>query len=225
MRYFIDTEFAEKPHSIHLISIAIVAEDGREFYAEVSDFDPSLANEWVSLNVLPHLTGQNRMPLAEIGPAIRAWVGYDKPEFWGYYADYDWVVFCWLFGAMIDLPKGWPMYCRDLKQLCDDRGNPRLPDSGEHNALRDARWIRDMHAVLSESWLDKTVGALRRIEKLNNDVFSIRVLPRPLGYRFQCVEIEEGHEFVSGLGATIEEAAMEAFNDIESACNEWDYEM
>lgn len=44
-------------------------------------------------------------------------------EFYGYFADYDWVVFCWLFGRMIDLPKGFPMYCRDLKQMFDDKAN------------------------------------------------------------------------------------------------------
>jgi hypothetical protein len=65
-----------------------------------------------------------------------------KPEFWGYYADYDWVVFCQLFGTMMDLPKGFPRYCRDIKQLCDEIGNPQLPEQGKrvHNALADARW-------------------------------------------------------------------------------------
>ncbi len=43
-----------------------------------------------------------------------------EPEFWAYYADYDWVVFCQLFGTMMDLPKGFPMYCLDLKQLQDE---------------------------------------------------------------------------------------------------------
>lgn len=40
----------------------------------------------------------------------------DKPKFYSYYADYDWVVICWLFGRMIDLPTGFPMFCFDLKQ-------------------------------------------------------------------------------------------------------------
>lgn len=48
-------------------------------------------------------------------------VQYDNIEFYGYYCDYDWVVFCWLFGKMIDLPKGFPMYCIDLKQMLDVR--------------------------------------------------------------------------------------------------------
>lgn len=41
------------------------------------------------------------------------------PTFYAYYADYDWVLFCTLFGAMVDLPTGFPMYCIDLKQELD----------------------------------------------------------------------------------------------------------
>lgn len=65
-----------------------------------------------------------------------------SPEFWAYYADYDWVTLCQLFGTMMDLPEWFPMYCRDIKQECDRLGNPKLPEQGkgEHNALEDARW-------------------------------------------------------------------------------------
>jgi hypothetical protein len=45
----------------------------------------------------------------------------NNPEFYAYYADYDWVVFCQLFGTMMDLPKGFPMYCIDLKQTLDEK--------------------------------------------------------------------------------------------------------
>ena len=43
---------------------------------------------------------------------------------------------------MMDLPKGWPMYCRDVKQLADSKGNPKLAkqETQEHNALADAIW-------------------------------------------------------------------------------------
>ncbi|MDJ0594419.1 MAG: 3'-5' exoribonuclease [Pleurocapsa sp. MO_226.B13] len=73
-----------------------------------------------------------------------------KPEFWGYYADYDWVVFCQLFGTMMDLPTGFPMYCKDLKQECDRYGNPRLPKQkhGKHNAVEDAKWNRYIYHYL-----------------------------------------------------------------------------
>lgn len=44
-----------------------------------------------------------------------------NPKFYAYFADYDWVVFCWLFGKMINLPKGFPKYCIDLKQMLDEK--------------------------------------------------------------------------------------------------------
>jgi 3'-5' exoribonuclease-like protein len=143
MKYWLDTEFIERPHTIDLISVGIVGEDDSGFYMESSDVDWSQASQWVLENVRPHLTGP-AYPRDEIRQAVLDFIGEDKPEFWGYYADYDWVVFCWLFGTMMELPKGWPMYCRDIKQWADTVGNPRLPEqtSTEHNALADAQWNR-----------------------------------------------------------------------------------
>lgn len=147
MKYFLDTEFIEAPGHLDLISIGIVAEDGREFYAESSEVDWSRASQWVIDNVKPHLSGKTvgREYLREAIIRFVAEGGdleFEQPEFWGYYADYDWVGLCWLYGTMMDLPDGWPMYCRDLKQWCDMLGNPKLPEqsSTEHNALADARW-------------------------------------------------------------------------------------
>ncbi len=167
MKYFIDSEFSERgpKHPIELISIAIVAEDGREFYAINRAWYGFMAHrrasKWVQDHVLSHLpNGSNSnvssggsprmareaegiMSLDAIRKEILDFIGNDpSPEFWGYYADYDWVVFCQIFGAMIDLPKGWPMFCMDLKQLCQEKGNRKLPDmpnSIEHHALYDAR--------------------------------------------------------------------------------------
>lgn len=51
---------------------------------------------------------------------------------------------------MIDLPKHFPKFCMDLKQLAVMRGNPTLPkqESGEHDALADARWNMHVHRFL-----------------------------------------------------------------------------
>lgn len=46
---------------------------------------------------------------------------YPQPKFYAYFADYDWVAFCALFGKMVDLPQGFPYYCRDLKQTLDEK--------------------------------------------------------------------------------------------------------
>lgn len=82
-----------------------------------------------------------------------------NPEFYAYYADYDWVVTCWLFGRMIDLPKGFPMYCRDLKQTLGEKeathvivkSHKNYPvQSGLHSAIEDARWNKKLHEFLKE---------------------------------------------------------------------------
>lgn len=155
MREFLDTEFDEDGKTIELISIALVAEDGREFYACSTEVDLTRVSPWVRDNVLPHLppVGDPRwMPRAQIRDGVRRHIetSLTKPEFWAYYADYDWVAFCQLFGRMIDLPKGWPMFCRDLKQLSVDVGSPRHPaqDGQAHNALEDARWNKKLYDYL-----------------------------------------------------------------------------
>lgn len=146
MKFFLDTEFMENgPNApITLLSVALVREDGQELYLVNSEADHGKANEWVKRNVIPHLSAapENLGPIPALCQRIRAFVGDTIPEFWGYFADYDWVVFCQIFGAMVELPSGWPMYCNDIKQWCDQLGNPKLPpqSSTEHNALNDARW-------------------------------------------------------------------------------------
>lgn len=203
MKYFIDTEFIEdfhKPlfgkrrHFIDLISIGIVAEDGREYYAISNEFKRKNADLWVKENVIPKL---NEVPFVnekiktskgiEIIPVLKSqkqstknnntiigevkdffgcwrdqhfWIVGDKIEIYGYYADYDWVLFCSLFGRMIDLPKGFPMYCKDLKQYFDDaqlrekynlKEQPDYPkQKNEHNALDDARWNFKLYKFLQK---------------------------------------------------------------------------
>jgi 3' exoribonuclease, RNase T-like len=148
MRFYFDTEFIDDGRVIDLISIGIVSEDGREYYAESCEVNLAMANQFVREHVLPKLSGVTSS-LRVIADDIRAFVG-DKPEFWGYYADYDWVALCHLYGAMVDLPKTWPFYCRDLKQWCDALGNPPLPPEGknEHNALTDAWWNKVAYEYL-----------------------------------------------------------------------------
>lgn len=226
MKYFIDTEFIEgfhKPlfgkrrHFIDLISIGIVAEDGRKFYAVSKDFDvkrvwntwqkkqnteppASFWNKeyWLRDNVLTpiYLELSSRETVYsktyhwqlwkwglrglknliqwhgktnnQIAKEIKLFCNPDlflhntaEPtlEFYGYYADYDWVLFCSLFGRMIDLPNGFPMYCRDLKQMFDEKyryysledvkNHPDYPkQNNKHNALDDARWNKQLYKFI-----------------------------------------------------------------------------
>lgn len=178
MLYYLDTEFVDEPGSLEVVSLALVAEDGRELYMErlANEISRIRPNSWVCYNVLPRLWSRAQRPmgsdphthgfqkwLAEPGhhggvfgtiqmarEIDRFTKDDDQPEFWGYYADYDWVLFCWLYGAMVDLPLKYPKFCRDLKQSLAEAGDPTVPIRNEtsHHALSDARWIRDAHAWL-----------------------------------------------------------------------------
>lgn len=154
MRVFFDFEFIENGTAFVMepISIGMVREDGEEYYAEFQGVDWTRANEWVKDNVRPYLTGPIKRKHT-IVREIRDFVG-EKPEFWAYFADYDWVLFCQLFGRMIDLPPGYPMYCLDLKQLMWHTGVHRgnLPDNvNPHNALADARWNKNAFNSIAAS--------------------------------------------------------------------------
>jgi hypothetical protein len=145
MKIWFDTEFYEDGRTIELISIGMVREDGQTLYRETEGAKHlAIQSDWLAENVRPHLRGGNAVVFAhDLRVDLLQFAG-PKPEFWAYYADYDWVALCQIFGRMIDLPNGWPMYCRDVKQLCDEVGNPKLPEQKtEHDALADAVWAKN----------------------------------------------------------------------------------
>jgi len=248
MKYFIDTEFLEgtqnktflgvnigttKP-TIDLISIGIIAEDGREYYAISKDFNlkeawnrfqwrrkpiydgiPGAYKEyWIRDNVLKpiwlelyekeciklnptykynkqlddirissmfnyktmkYLINKYGKSNKQIAEEIKEFV-YEKsfkdnkgteiihdnnwlngkPQFYGYYCDYDWVVFCWLFGKMINLPKGFPMFAFDIQQQIEEYKIDKeqllkeVPQISCHNALQDARWTKQLYEFLNK---------------------------------------------------------------------------
>lgn len=162
MRFWFDTEFIEDGRTIDLISIGVVAEDGRTYYAESSECDLSRANPWVKQNVLPHLRGLHSVKRrAQIAADLIEFMG-EKPEIWAYFAAYDWVVLCQLFGTMMFLPEGWPMWCRDVKQLCDSLGNPHLPmqEGQEHDAMADAEWTAEAWRYLVKGQMAMRKGRM-----------------------------------------------------------------
>ena len=149
LKIWFDTEFIEDGKTIDLISIGMVSEDGREYYAEIEECDYSKACDWVKKNVLVHLTGE-RKSREQIAKDIIEFAGFE-PEFWAYFCSYDWVALCQLYGRMIDLPESWPMFCRDLKQLSVMYGIKPPKQTGiEHNALADAKWTKHAWEKINE---------------------------------------------------------------------------
>lgn len=155
MRIWFDTEFIENGKTIELISIGAVRADGLTFYAEDAETDLGKACPWVQEHVLPHLnSAQYAMKRADIAERFRLFCEQPEhinkvlPQFWAYYGAYDWVALCQLYGRMVDLPQGWPMFCRDLKQLAGTR-QLIAQTTTKHHALSDALWTRLAHMQLT----------------------------------------------------------------------------
>jgi hypothetical protein len=146
VRFFYDTEFIEDGVTIDLVSIGVVAEDGREFYAVSTEFDPEKAGPWVRENVLDKLPSpadkawRNRTAIREELMKFLSPRG-ENAELWAWFAAYDHVALAQLWGAMPALPRQLPRFTRDLRQRWEDVGKPPLPNppTDAHDALADAR--------------------------------------------------------------------------------------
>lgn len=55
MRLFFDTEFTGLHKNTTLISIGIIAENGKSFYAELTDYDKEQVDDWIRENVIKNL--------------------------------------------------------------------------------------------------------------------------------------------------------------------------
>jgi hypothetical protein len=169
LRYFLDTEFIDDGRVLDLVSIAVVDDDGREYYAVSRDFDDTKASHWCRAHVLSRLeprTDPVWRDRGTIADDLRAFVADDHPVFWVWNGAHDWVVLTQLFGRPEDRPAGWPPYARELRQWSDALGNPRHPTLDTalaHHALEDARWTRDVHAALLEAHRNRATVADRRL--------------------------------------------------------------
>lgn len=152
-RFFYDTEFLEDGETIQLLSIGIVREDGAEYYAIVEDtkWDRVRQNEWLMANVVPSIQSADESSWkqkADIAEEVRQFLlsGESKPELWAWYSAYDHVALCQLWGKMIDLPNGIPMFTNDLRSLINWTGIssrlPKLASTTSHDALDDARELK-----------------------------------------------------------------------------------
>lgn len=184
--YDYDLEFLEDGRTIELISIGIVADDGREYYAISRDATRGKLerrirkNQWLMDNVVPSLPKpygdwNNHMPQswlfdynsglvkprARIAAEVEAFLlAAGRPVLWADYGAYDHVALCQLWGRMIDLPEGIPMFTCDIQQEALRLGVPwdELPQQpdGHHNALADAR-----HNAVKRAYLNTKANTPR----------------------------------------------------------------
>ncbi len=146
MRFFYDTEFIEDGTTIDLVSIGVVDERGREFYAVSTEFNPDKAGQWVRdhvLDKLPPPSDPAWCDRATIRTNLLRFLQRDRErvELWAWFAAYDHVALAQLWGDMPALPRELPRFTRELRQRWEDVGKPTLPPppTDAHDALADAR--------------------------------------------------------------------------------------
>lgn len=161
--YTYDCEFIEDGRTIELISIGIVSETGREYYAVNADMPVKRIrkHKWLMDNVVPslpkaHDDRQLTMPKhwlfdkasplvkkrSRIATEVRAFLlAEDTPELWADWGAYDHIVLAQLWGSMTGRPEGIPMFTHDIEQAIESVPGFVKPEQvkGQHNALEDAR--------------------------------------------------------------------------------------
>lgn len=118
-KLFFDTEFTGLHKDTTLISIGIVSENDRVFYAELVDYDKEQVNPWIGEHVIKYLflNDNNQTQFANkyfvkttyhglkkyLGDWLRSFNG--PVEMWSDCLAYDWVLFNDIFGTAFDIPK------------------------------------------------------------------------------------------------------------------------
>jgi len=180
MRLYFDTEFTGLHQNTTLISIGVIDENNRYFYAEFTDYAKSQVNDWIRQNVLANLildpnkanmsatTNGNTKCIGSrdtVRSALLTWLlpySDGNVEFWSDCLAYDWVL---LNGLIADYSDGYPVLppfvyyipfdiCTLFKTKGVDPDIPRKEYSGvksdQHNALSDALMIKRCYEKLME---------------------------------------------------------------------------
>lgn len=168
-KIFFDTEFTGLHQDATLISIGLVSEGGREFYAEFTDFDTNQIDDWLRKNVMANLIYRHDLDhaytdgahtgrsgdKAYIARELTEWLagyGSHEIEMWSDYLAYDWVLFCNLWGHAFNIPGNVYYIPFDLTTLFKIKGiDPDInkekfaemtDGQNKHNALWHAKVIR-----------------------------------------------------------------------------------
>jgi hypothetical protein len=145
MKVFFDTEFSSLNKNSghrHLISIGCVAQDGREFYAELSDtWDENLCSIFTIETVLPLLQGgEYTMGVSEMAARLKEWIeGLTEHEvtFRSDAPRYDWPFIQEIFDH-----EGWP---KNLRRKCGTIHFEEYRQQHRYIAAIESYWKDNIH--------------------------------------------------------------------------------
>jgi hypothetical protein len=166
MKAFFDFEFTGLHKDTTPISLGIIAGNGKQFYAEFTDYDTTMVDDWIQTQVIDNLLFNSQNPFvqdfggitfikgttAEIKKELHKWLkDFKRIEFWSDVIPYDGVLLNELIGVLDDVPDNVDYIYYDIATLFKMFGiDPDVsreafidrPIEGEkHNALYDAKVI------------------------------------------------------------------------------------
>lgn len=125
-KVFFDTEFTGLHKDTTLVSIGLISECGKTFYAELTDYAKGQIDEWLQENVISKLTlsylGHDiencgvtdntdpsnikfRGTLEHLRVDLTKWLSqFERVEMWSDCLSFDWVLFCNIFGHAFNVP-------------------------------------------------------------------------------------------------------------------------
>lgn len=178
MNVYFDTEFTGLHKGTTLISIGLIASNGKKFYAEIIDYDRSQVDDWIKENVINNLWAVSKTvdecskheyyhlgTKKEIAKKLKDWfLGFDSIQLVSDVAHFDMVLLIDLFGGAFDLPKNINPSCHDINQdIARFLGITEREafdvsrecflgiclSSEKHNALYDAEIIKEIYEFIS----------------------------------------------------------------------------
>jgi hypothetical protein len=172
-KIFFDTEFTGLHQNTTLISIGLVSECGKTFYAEFNDYDFKQVDDLLKENVINNLQYNGifqkldetknsisyKSTTENIKEKLTTWLEqFGEVEIWSDCLSYDWVLFNQIFGHAFNIPKNVYYIPFDICTLFYAKGidadinreefSEMTEGSQKHNALWDAEVIRQCFVKL-----------------------------------------------------------------------------
>ena len=174
-KIFFDTEFTGLHQNTTLISIGLISECGKTFYAEFCDYDKAQCDDWIRENVINNCIFLNDNPIGEsnsnmnnychvgnvnvIREDLKDWLKqFEDIEIWSDCLSYDWVLFNQIFGHAFNIPENVYYIPFDICTLFKIKGiDPDISreefggitsKKEKHNALFDAKVIKECYYKL-----------------------------------------------------------------------------
>ena len=126
-KLFIDLEFTGLHQATTPISLGIISECGKTFYAEFTDYDRTQLNDWLDENIIPNTWVAINEPITSTGevinesrwadkhvfgssdyikPFLEEWLSqFESIVIWSDCLAYDWVLFNQIWGHAFSIPE------------------------------------------------------------------------------------------------------------------------